>query len=97
MATKKLGVITQRTDYQARGLASEAIQALRSHDELDKLRFENMEKQHKELVELIQATNARIEEGFKAYDAKFWSLAVTIIILLCGTTGALVFKVLYPK
>lgn len=97
MAAKKTGSIVQKTDYQARGLASEAIQALRSHDALDTLRFENMDRQHKELVDLIQATNVKLDECFKAYDAKFWSLAVTIIIILCGTTGALIFKVLYPN
>jgi hypothetical protein len=85
----------EHRDLVSRGLASEAIQALRSHDALDTLRFENMDKQYNEIKELIEATNKKIDDGFKSYDGKFWSLAITTITLLATAVAALLIRVIF--
>jgi hypothetical protein len=82
-------------DYSARGLAAEAIQALRSHDSMDTLRFENMARQHEEVKQLITDLRKDMVTGFKSYDGKFWSLAITVIATLTTVVGALVYQVLF--
>lgn len=74
-------------DYTARGLASEALQAVRSNEKLFSLQVKNMEQQHDELKELLVATNTKIDEMAKLYSNRFWSLAMTIIVLLMGALG----------
>lgn len=86
-----LGEHKESNDYGARSLASEAIQALRSHDALDTLRFENMEQQYQDIKNLIAETNKKIDQGFKSYDSKFWTLATSIIFLLVGGISCLIF------
>lgn len=83
-------------DWSARGMANEAVSALRSHEALNNLQFKNMENQYEEIKTLVAGTNKKIDDLAANYDQKFWSLAVTIIVLLIGGIGALVFKIMFP-
>lgn len=82
-------------DYTARGLASEAMAALRSHEQFNSLQFGVMEKQYNEIKELIAEVRKDMNSGFRSYDAKFWSLAVTVIALLLSVVGVLIYQVLF--
>lgn len=78
-------------DYAARGMASEAVQAVRSHEALDAQWHHNMEQKYEEIKRLIGQTNDKIDQTFRSYDSKFWTLAVSIIFLLVGGVSALLF------
>lgn len=82
-------------DFIARGLASEAMQATRSHEQYDNLRFENVAEQHKEIKTLITDLRRDMNLGFKSYDAKFWSLAITVIATLLSVVGVLSYQILF--
>jgi len=93
--------------HAAYALASEAIQTMRSHEKMTALQFSVSEKQiinvaldvnnkHEELKTLISETCTKMEEGFKAYDNKFWSLAVALIFILLSCLGFLVIYTLFP-
>ena len=101
------GEFNPAADYVARGLASDAIQALRSHERMDDLQFKNMQKQTEEIKTVVGAAKEELtnkinevkqemHEGFKAYDNKFWSLAIVTISLLLTITGMLLYKILFP-
>lgn len=89
------GVNDAHSDYSARGMAQEAIAALRSHDALDTLRFGNIEKQFQDIKGLIVGTNSKIDNMSKAYDNRFWSLAVSIIFGLVTCIAAFVWRLLF--
>lgn len=93
--------------YRALGAATEAQGAIRSHERLNDLQFIGIEKtfsamkhdfdsQFKELKELIQNTDQKIDLGFKNYDSKFWSLAVALIAILMAICGFLLVYTLFP-
>jgi hypothetical protein len=82
-------------DFTARGLASEAMAALRSHEKFNELEFKVMQTSHDEIKSLITDLRKDMNSGFKSYDAKFWSLAVTVISLLLGVVGVLIYQVLF--
>jgi hypothetical protein len=84
-------VISETADYTARGMAAEAIQTCRSHEQLDILRFTNMERQHHEIKVMFESLTSEMREGFKSYDAKFWSLAITLIVTLMTVCGTLIY------
>lgn len=79
-------------DHTARGLASEAIQAFRSHDAMDMLRFKSMDDKQEEIRILIGTVVNEMRAGFKSYDNKFWSLAVMVIGFLLTIVGVLLVK-----
>lgn len=94
-------------DYVARGLGTEAIAALRSHERMDELQFRQMTQQHEELKDLISGAKAELsgeinsvrsemKHGFRSYDNKFWTLAIAMISLLLTVSGMLLWKVLFP-
>lgn len=88
------GTHTEHADYTARGMAAESIQALRSHDALNTLQFQNMDDKHEEIKKLIAETNKKIDAVVTSYDNKFWSLAVSIIFLLVSGLAAVLFKLI---
>lgn len=90
----EVGVHTKNADYAARGMAQEAIQAMRSHEAVDHLRFENMENKFEDIKELISNTNKKIDNIAKSYDNKFWTLAITIIFALVSGIATLVYHML---
>lgn len=85
------GTHSANADYVARGMASEAMQIHHSHDALDNLRFQNMDKKLDELKKAVEEVCLEVRSGFRSYDNKFWSLAVSIILLLITGIAALVF------
>lgn len=87
--------IRSNPDYTARGLASEAMAALRSHEQFNVLQFGVMEKQQSEIKDLIAELRKDMNIGFKSYDAKFWSLAITVIATLLTVVGALGYQVIF--
>lgn len=72
-------------DHTARGLASEAIQAVRSHEQYDTMRFTS-------ISEGMARIEKKMEDGFKSYDAKFWGLAISVIGMLGTGVLALIIK-----
>lgn len=97
-----------KADYTARGIASEVTQALRSHERMDELQFAQMQKQHEEIKTVVSEAESRLvthidevrqemRDGFKAYDNKFWSLALVTISLLLTIAGMLLYKILFPN
>lgn len=97
---------SQNADYVARGIATEAVAALRSHESMDGLQFMQMANQHKEIKDLIanlkkelteqvEAVKDEMHSGFSRYDNKFWSLAIATISLLMGITGLLLYRAIF--
>ena len=90
---------------RAMGLASEAISSVRSHERMVDLQFKGVEnalhaqnEKYDEIKEMIAAVEAKMEVGFKTYDSKFWSLAITTILTLVGACGTLIYALLsHPK
>lgn len=93
--------------YRAFAQSSEAIAALRSHERLDDLKFQNIDKtimamqkdiENKidEVKEMIETTNSTMANGFKSYDQKFWSLAIALIFILLGICAFLITYTLFP-
>jgi len=101
------GKLDRNADYVARGMSTEVIAALRSHERMDELQFKQMSQQteeiknliedgKKELVEQIEALKREMHTGFTSYDKKFWSLAITIISTLLVICGFLIVYTLFP-
>lgn len=89
-------------DHRAYGLASEALQATRSLETITALQFRNVDnrlveqdKKHEEIKKMISEIDKRMEEGFKGYDNKFWSLSITLILLLLGIIGFLLVQIFF--
>lgn len=100
--TDQANTITEMQDFRARGMATEAIQAIRSHEALNNLQFMTMDNRQQELKDSVDGIYGKIDgvctemrEGFKSYDNKFWSLAVTIIGGLIAIVCALVYKIIF--
>ncbi len=92
-------------DYRARGMASEAQQAIRSHEALNDLQFKHVETELKVLKTAIDNTSDKVEaldekltkkidDGFSSYNNKIIALLVTITLLLAGTSGTMVWYLL---
>lgn len=51
---------------------------------------EDVANKQEELKELIEQTCKEMRDGFKSYDNKFWTLAVTTIVTLLAVCGFLI-------
>jgi hypothetical protein len=76
-------------------MSSEAMAAVRSHERLNDLQFRIMEEKHEEIKKLVEQVCARVDDGFKSIDAKFWSLAIALIFILLGVAGFLIVHTLF--
>lgn len=99
----QVNTITEMQDFRARGMATEAVQAIRSHEALNNLQFLQMDQRQKDLKDSVDGIYGKIDgvceemrAGFKSYDNKFWSLSITIMLGLAGIICALVYKLLFP-
>lgn len=90
-----------------RGRSNEALQAIRSHEQMDNLRFGNMDEKLRELKDTVEDKGTEVtkqiaelrvamDAGFSNTDKKFWSLAITIIMLLLTVTGFLFVRTMFP-
>ena len=78
-------------DYRARGMAAEAQQAIRSHETLNNLQFQQVEQKLKDLKDIVEDTcgkvealSKKIDDGFASYNNKIIGLLATIVLLLLG-------------
>jgi hypothetical protein len=100
-----------------RGRANDALQAMRSHEQLDNLRFTSMEEKIKDVKKAVEDKGQEVKEelstfkldvrtqlleiktemtaGFKSTDGKFWSLAITLIMMLLAVCGFLIVKTVF--
>lgn len=99
---EQVNTITEMQDFRARGMATEATQAIRSHEALNNLQFAQMDQRQQELKDSVDGIYGKIDTvcaemrtGFKSYDNKFWSLAITIITGLAAIVCALVYKIIF--
>lgn len=82
--------------HEAYGMASEAIAAVRSNEKITNLNFKHYDETVKDIRELLHQLDKKVDQGFKAYDNKFWSLAVVLILTLLGICGFLLVYTLFP-
>lgn len=68
--------------------------ALRACQNLCNLKYEMLTGEMREIKELLDRLNLKVDTGFKSYDNKFWGLAVMTISILITAVGVLVFYML---
>ena len=78
-------------------LVRENLQIIRSHENMDTLRFSNMDSKFEDIKSLIRDTNLKIDNMRKGYDNKFWTLAISIIFTLLSAISALVYRIIITK
>lgn len=79
--------------FSIRGIAVEAVQIMRSHEELDDIRFKNQDQRMVEIRDSLKELTTKVEEGFKRNDNRFWSLGISFITMLMSCCGFLIWEI----